>query len=270
MVAMKLTTAQRRLLVLKKKKKKRPDPPETSSKDDGEKPKKKKPSKHTWEGSYLCKTFHNPGCVNRHVSYFSKKNNCSHRRQARDRAEGDVVHYFDLEDSSVNIVSEKDYFAKYSSIPWDHEAHHVVANAELRKAVEDAAGGFTGRGSVVLMIRGRLMEEGYNLNDKINMIILPEERAVALQVGLPKHRLSAGVRKHEAYSMLINGEVKSKFLWLKQEVDDHGEKMPDYQSTKKAIEAVSLRYHGLIIAAGLKLKLYKGKNDALDLIFGGN
>jgi hypothetical protein len=268
MVAKKLTTAQRRLLALKKRK--RREPRETSSKDDGEKEKKKKPSKHTWEGSYLCKTFHNPGCVNRHVSYFSKKNICSHRRQGRDKADGDIAHYFDIEDSSVNIATEKGYFAKYSSIPWDHEAHHVVANAELRKAVEEAAKGFQGAGSVVLMIRGNLMREAYNLNDKDNMIILPEERAIALRVGLPKHRVSAAVRSHEAYSELIRSEVISKFAWLKQQIEKHGEEMPTYQSTKKAIVAVSLKYFDLIMAAGLTLKLTKSKKDALDLIFGGN
>lgn len=105
----------------------------------------------------------------------------------------------------------------------------------------------------------------------IFLSLLPEEREIALIVGLPKHCVSAAVRSHKAYSRIIKGEVKRKFQWLKEEIDEHGEKIPDYQSTRSGIdEAVSSDYFGQIMAAGVKLKRYKGKKDALDLIYGGN
>jgi len=68
--------------------------------------------------------------------------------------------------------------------PYWHNAHHIIPNTGLKKSINEAS-----KLDVRLpnMIRYCLLKASYNLNDKDNMIILPQGRVVAEALGLPRH-----------------------------------------------------------------------------------
>ena len=74
-----------------------------------------------------------------------------------------------------------DHFAK----PYWHNAHHIVPNRALASAITDAASDAKDS-RLINLIKAGLMKAKYNLNDKINMVILPMERIVAAALALPR------------------------------------------------------------------------------------
>ena len=74
--------------------------------------------------------------------------------------------------------------------PWWHNAHHIIPNSTLRKAISKAS---ESDSRLYNLIRGGLLMGSYNLNDKVNMVILPMGEEVANSIGLPRH-----LKGHEA------------------------------------------------------------------------
>lgn len=226
------------------------------------------PSPHSWEGSYLSED-HEHGCVNRHISTYTPSNPCSHRHQARLRAQQDPAKYTWPADADrqPDTVGEWDLtvdgnFETNARTPFYHEAHHIVANAELRAAVIHAGEGIEPKGQVPLIVRSGLMREGYNLNNQLNMIILPMVKYAATALGLPLHRRTPIHFHHAIYSEYIKSELVKLFAWVKKAADDH--KVPEYENTREAVELLSKDVYPQLIAAGEAMKAGEMAGEALE------
>lgn len=226
---------------------------------------KKKPSKHTWEGSFVHED-HKPGCVNRHVSWYATSNTCSHRGQARLKAQSDFARY--LKDGVPAPLrpafdewdpNKPGNYQWSASTPFPHEAHHVVAAAELKNCVVKLCKNLTPQDQMILMIRDGLLKEEYNVNDQINMIILPMNVEAMKRLGLPVHRKTAN---HPDYSLYMEDLLEKRFKDIQEAADKH--ELPPYKAVRKKLEAVSEEGYDGIKETGLQLKNTNGGENTLD------
>jgi hypothetical protein len=148
------------------------------------------------------------------------------------------AHQWDVGVTSTPIwggAPQKNFWCKCYHPYW-HEAHHMVPNSTLRNAItkfaEDAK-----QPELANTIRAGLLKEKYNLNEKLNMIMLPLDKEVADALRLPRHRQTAAHRNHSVYSDYVAEELKKIFSKLKQELVEHKE--PKYKPLKDQIEALS-------------------------------
>ena len=77
--------------------------------------------------------------------------------------------------------------------PYWHNAHHIIPNSTLSKAILDSVKDDDDGAELAMMIKGGLLMGTYNLNDQINMVILPMDKQVGDVLNLPRH-----LRGHEA------------------------------------------------------------------------
>ncbi len=223
-------------------------------------------------------------CLNRHVTEVKKGDSCSHRWQAYLNALAiaeDVYnwkHYKQLSaQSSIktsvtelaggkifpdwykrslkppkkdewNVDKGKNFKSK-CYVPYWHNAHHVVPNSELRKAILKVGEGMKAPVTTAYLVRQGLLTEKYNLNFKKNMIILPMDRTIGKTLQLPVHLKSPTARSHGAYSKNVSTELKKVFTQAKAALDGH-EEDPDYKACKEDLESLSDHLHSQIIAAG--------------------
>jgi hypothetical protein len=157
-----------------------------------------------------------------------------------------LAHQWDIT-ITAGVTPSKNFRDKCYQPYW-HEAHHIVPDDVLREAIAYAAEGTSGPGEVQKTIRGGLLTEKYNLNDKLNVFLLPMDAKVGLAIRLPKHRITPETRHHNTYSDKVLGELKEVFKDVKKALAAHKE--PDYESCKDQIEKLSKRLHGQIRAAG--------------------
>lgn len=68
--------------------------------------------------------------------------------------------------------------------PYWHNAHHIVPNGAFKNSI-NKEGERDSR--LPNLIRQGLLRAEYNINDKINMVILPQGRTEGLVLGLPRH-----------------------------------------------------------------------------------
>lgn len=68
--------------------------------------------------------------------------------------------------------------------PYWHNAHHIIPNGSLKAAITKTA---EADERLPRLIVGGLFKAKYNLNDKVNMVILPMEKVVARALKLPRH-----------------------------------------------------------------------------------
>jgi hypothetical protein len=153
---------------------------------------------------------------------------------------------WDVEASSVPIgggwngQTKRNFWWKCYHPYW-HEAHHMVPNSTLRNAIVDFAKEAPKPDELIIKIRGGLLEEKYNLNEKLNMIMLPLDKEIADALGLPRHRQTVSHWNHAAYSNHVKGELKKILQALKQELVEH--QSPTYSNLKDQIEALSKRLY---------------------------
>ncbi|NOK01585.1 MULTISPECIES: AHH domain-containing protein [Myxococcus] len=248
--------------------KKKADGGTAGKKGAAEKKPKPPPSPHSWEGSYLADD-HEHGCVNRHISDYRTSNPCSHRHQARLKAQQTPAKYTWPADAARQPdtagawdITVDGNFETSARMPFSHEAHHIVANAEFKAAVIDAGAGIEPKGRVPLIVRSGLMREGYNLNNQLNMIILPMVKYAAVALGLPLHRRTPIHFHHALYSEYIKRELMKLFAWVKKAAADHA--VPDYATTREAVELLSTDVHPQIVAAGEAMKAGDMAGEALE------
>lgn len=257
---------------------------------------------HTWDIKYLPgKHFSEggKGCLNRHQP-FKENAPCSHQWQGYKRALSDKGLYnwpayqslsaevrkkrhfymetfwfilqktrppkegeWDLEYEFTHRKKTMKNFRTNASTPYWHESHHIVPNSELRNAIRNVGKGLKLEGKIILMVRSGLLGEGYNLNDKLNMIILPMDKKVSLSLGLPRHRKTRTTRSHKGYSKHVRTQLDGIFAPLKEEATKCKGKLPKYKRCRKAIEDISTLLYPKIVEAGEKMKA-KGRSQAVD------
>jgi hypothetical protein len=193
---------------------------------------------------------HGPGCLNRHVSWYAKSNPCSHRGQAHQKAEAEggpgprnKYSWPPLAPGGPAVPGAwdfggKDNFKRSSRTPWWHEAHHIVPHAELRDAMDRVGAGFSNQVAIVAKVRGGLRKEGYNLNDKINMVILPVKEHQSNVLGLPLHRKTEKHMSHDEYSDMVELKLNPIFAVMKAS-PDQCKKAPPYVAVRQKLEELS-------------------------------
>jgi hypothetical protein len=229
---------------------------------------------------------HHPdgGCLSRHVGKSPKdgeNNPCSHRWQAYEKMKDtrDLYNwrkYESLAQTAQNpspppigtartTASSGNRFPKYyrdfldppKANAWDvtgdnfkvrcydpywHEAHHVVPNSTLANAISAVDDG-----KYTYTIQFGLAKEKYNLNDKLNMVMLPMDKPVAAALKLPRHRQTAVMRSHQAYSKKVASELDKILSPLAAQLAEHEER--DYKSVKGDIERLSKRLFDAIVTS---------------------
>ncbi len=136
-------------------------------------------------------------------------------------------------------------------IPYWHNAHHIIPNGVLAECISGAAGEDS---RLSLLLRSGLLGAKYNLNHKINMVILPMAEDVARALGLPRHligpqkRGAGEVRSHVNYSRQVKDKLEGvmddylKILEKKEE----GHPAPPNDLSKQKLEDCSAQVYQAI------------------------
>jgi len=150
-----------------------------------------------------------------------------------------------------------DHFAK----PYWHNAHHIIPNRALLNAIIDAAKQAKDS-RLINLIKAGLLKAEYNLNDKINMVILPMERRVAAALALPRHLKRDEVgpnekkefRSHADYSKRIEnklvGIMRNYKETLAKALEPDHQGPPDDISKEELVELSESTYSAIIKAGG--------------------
>ncbi|MFP2931996.1 AHH domain-containing protein [Pyxidicoccus sp. 3LG] len=149
-------------------------------------------------------------------------------------------------------LAHSDNFQVKCYRPYWHESNHIIPNSTLKKVLASIGEGMKSPHRVRRIVRARLLEQRYNLNHEDNMILLPMDEEVARVLGLPRHRKTAFLRSHKAYSDNVEKELKGIFSSLKDQIREHSKPKPDYGNFKNSLVEFSKRLYGQIIAAGEK------------------
>jgi A nuclease family of the HNH/ENDO VII superfamily with conserved AHH len=192
---------------------------------------------------------HKPACLTAHYGKFSLTSTCSYRGQAythgttATRADGPVYRWPDKvagpPRKSAWDLGVGSNFKERADVPFPHEAHHIVAYAELANAIAEIGTGTDHEVITRFLVRIGLAEEGYNLNDKLNMIILPVNAAASRALRLPRHLKTKSHRSHPMYSRWIRSELDDIFAPMKKTVQNCKGELPEYRKSRKKIEAIS-------------------------------
>jgi hypothetical protein len=221
-------------------------------------------------------------CLNRHLG--RSVNSCSHQWQAYKRMLDDDSDLYNNKCGKVELgshvkwrkaekgqssvywatlrrqpqdpewnVGYKNNFNTHCNVPYYHEAHHIIPNSTLRTAILET---FKPNATQVPWFRKQLVNEGYNLNHKSNMIMLPLEKKIGKALELPCHR-DPYTPSHEVYSTQVKDKVKSILQSNKKAVAEH--KKADYTACKGRLTTLSDELYQSILAAGLS-----GQSATLD------
>jgi hypothetical protein len=115
-------------------------------------------------------------------------------------------------------------FKRRCAVPYLHQAHHLIPNGILNGCILDVATQAKSY-SLYKLIRSGLLEAKYNLNHKLNMMILPMKRKHGITLKLPTH-LRPSAREHDKYSKLVETKVK-------QVIEDFAKALNEGQDDKK-------------------------------------
>jgi hypothetical protein len=229
---------------------------------------------HTSVGS-----FDGGKCVGAHEYYYKECDSCSYRWQAHHRATGaDSGHYGAWQGvlgfreratkEAANLLRNKALNAapvakpgdpdrstvaglpfRTGFAPWNNNAHHMLADAELRDGIFGAAG--DNAQAQDLIIKG-LLDKNYNINHWRNMMILPQDQKIGCQLSLPTHPQGDS---HPAYSAKIKAKVDAALKVYQPIVKkmndgtfDKNHEVPDPLDIVDALMAISDSVHAEIIA----------------------
>ena len=212
---------------------------------------------HDWDIKELGADKHKPACLSGHVSWYAAGNTCSYRGQAYLKAlaeSGKSGKYLwqskpgdtggPKSPGDWNIGKPGNY-QRRSGVPIWHEAHHIVTNAELNHALNTV--GEEDDIDTKKKVRGGLLDEGYNLNDQLNMIILPMGPWESERLNLPRHR-ETYLWSHEAFSGYIKGELDLVVAPMKKQAAKC--ELKEYEKIRKKIEDISTENYPKILTAG--------------------
>ncbi|QDE65700.1 hypothetical protein BHS09_01010 [Myxococcus xanthus] len=170
------------------------------------------------------------------------------------------------ENKAWDVTAGGNNFRTSCNVPFWHEAHHIVPNNVLKSCIVKVGEGKPLQVVYVKKIRSGLLKEKYNLNHKINMILLPMDRRVARTLQLPRHRLTSEHRSHRAYSNHVRDKLKKYLKLVQKAVQKHEGPPADYKACKSKIEALSETLYAKIISAGKLMASGLMEGDALDEI----
>lgn len=221
-------------------------------------------------------------CLARHISKYDESNSCSHRWQAyksasqhkglydwdkyagvkstkgkvrTDRKNGFPWWYRD----KLNAPEPHDWdvgrgsnFKEKCYVPYWHNGHHLIPNGVLKESITAVGTDTPSPAKVRLNVKQGLLEAKYNLNYKVNMIVLPMDRAVGKALGMPVHLKAIFERSHGEYSKNVQMNVKQFFLAVRAALAPPCEEKPkpDYGYLKTQLESYSAHLFDAVSSAG--------------------
>ena len=218
------------------------------------------------------------GCLNRHITGVTKSL-CSHRYQARERAANEDKSWYNWKayeslatPGVYDTTKVKHWNTIFMASPdgqisfakprptahsWDvvgenfmSQAHHIIPNRVLNGCIVDTAK-LAKSYSLYKLVRGGMLKAEYNLNDKINMILLPMEKEVSIALKLPKH-LATRARAHKFYSIKVKSKVEKIIGKYAKACADNSEdhKESPVNFSKSALESISAKMRNALRAFG--------------------
>lgn len=154
-------------------------------------------------------------------------------------------------------------FRAYASIPYWHNAHHIIPNAALREAMVIAAGDDD---DLLALFTQSLIDAKYNINDQKNMVILPQRERVSRALNLPRHiagndyedvdallGVSRSIASHDAYSAELRSQIAEVLADIADQKDTttHQGGLP--AASKRRLERISETMYERIKAEGRAL-----------------
>jgi A nuclease family of the HNH/ENDO VII superfamily with conserved AHH len=123
--------------------------------------------------------------------------------------------------------------------PFWHEAHHIIPNGSFKNAIVAVGKGTDKHSEYTHEIKRGLMTEKYNLNNKVNMIILPIVSRIAKAIGLPMHvdRLGTTNVRHTSYSDHVEQRLDEIFGPIEKTLEAH--EKPAYKDCRSDLERFS-------------------------------
>ncbi len=156
-------------------------------------------------------------------------------------------------------LDEGDNFTK-CYLPYWHEAHHVIPKGTLQHCLNLVGDGAKDPSGAKLAVFGGLLDEGYNVNNKLNMIILPMDWEVARALQLPKHRKTPQLTNHPAYNGYVFQRLDEFFDAVREAAKEH--ENPKYEACREKLEKLSDKLYRQIVEAGKMM--VEGDMDSLD------
>lgn len=149
-------------------------------------------------------------------------------------------------------AADVNFFRKYNfvnftigSVPWANQVHHVLPKEVFREVMRSFS-------NIQDLVEKGLYKEGYNINHKKNMVILPEQAKYARLTGLPIH--NGG---HGGYNDRLMEKVEaafSEYIDINKEAKNGNCKEPKAKPVKDQLEKISATYYAKILAIGNKGK----------------
>ena len=149
--------------------------------------------------------------------------------------------------------------------PYWHNSHHMIPKSLFNKMIDESGTGGGANPECPAIIRSSLLEAKYNINHKINMIILPQDKEVGEILKLPRHLIMVEKGKEDEVDVVLRKEMMSHVQYddfvkakLAKVMMDYKEQVADAQCTdpvkpalsKKRLEDVSLECLRSIVAFG--------------------
>jgi len=150
--------------------------------------------------------------------------------------------------------------------PYWHNSHHMIPKRLFNNMVDETGRGEGASPDCPMIIRSCLLEAKYNINHKINMIILPQDKEVGEILKLPRHLIlleegdgedvDAELRKemmsHVEYDNFVRGKIRRCVQDFKERVAEKTCEKPNPKPllSKKRIENVSNACFKAIIGLG--------------------
>jgi hypothetical protein len=131
--------------------------------------------------------------------------------------------------------------------PYYHEAHHIIPDSILQSVLMKVLGGDGGSTELVLTARNMLLEQCYNINHKLNMVLLPMNPHVARVLSLPVHR-QPGHPDHKTYRKLVASLLQGDFASALKDAVDH--KAPKPSDLKSKLESHTKPLYKQIVEGG--------------------
>jgi len=136
--------------------------------------------------------------------------------------------------------------------PYWHNAHHMISKSLFNNLISESG--------VAHIMRPALLKAKYNINHKINMIILPQDREVAKILNLPRHLVLKEVGRqpeyadHPMYTRKVRIKLEkivnsyAKAVREANKGKPHGKVRPDLD--KKKLEELSKSCYSTILNFG--------------------
>lgn len=162
--------------------------------------------------------------------------------------DGPKVPFKPFEGSKKKIPKGENFTKTYW--PYWHNAHHLIPKGLFNSLISET--------SCSYLICQSLLEAKYNINHKINMMILPQDKEVGKILKLPRHLILREKSReeffdHTAYNNLVKSKLKQiidnyKELCDKPKKKDH--KIPKPTLDKKKLEKLSKDCYSTIVQFG--------------------